>query len=351
MEHFDRVLITGCGGMLGNAIAPYFKARYAEVLTTDKLVSEPWISELDVRDDAKLRTTFEQFKPNLVLHLAAETDLEFCELNQDVAVAVNATATRRIAELSRQYDATLVYISTAGEVDGGKAEFYTEADEARPIMVYGQTKLDGEHHVREVNGKYYVVRAGWMVGGGPAKDHKFVSKMLEQIAEGRTVLHAVNDRWGTPTYTHDFASNLFSLLATRRYGTYHMVCEGYGSRYDVACEIVAICGRSNVKVEAVDSEYFAANYFAPRPVSEMMVNQNLLNLGINQMRPWRTALRDYILKEYAHLVADADPARRNSWPHVERRAQPERRVARAQFAQQDRRKVSERRRATIAALG
>lgn len=306
MQQFERVLITGGGGMLGNAVYPYFVARCGQVRATDKRLAEPWLELLDVSDDAALRAAMAEFKPQLVLHLAAETDLEYCEDHPDVAEATNATATRSIAALTQQAGATLVYISTAGVFDGEKVGFYVEDDVARPLMVYGRTKLRGEEYVREVGGRYFVVRAGWMVGGGLSKDHKFVSKMLEQIAEGREVLHAVDDRWGTPTYTHDFANNLFTLLGTSHYGTYHMVCEGSGTRYDVACEIVTICNRSDIRVEAVSSEYFAADYFAPRPRSEMLVNENLNRLGLNQMRPWRAALRDYINREYPHLLADAN---------------------------------------------
>lgn len=344
MKRFDRVLITGCGGMLGNAVYPYFLKRCREVLATDKEVREPWLSELDVRDEGLLASTFADLKPNLVLHLAAETDLEFCETSSDVAKATNADATRRVAELSHEHGATLVYISTAGVFDGGKSDHYTESDEARPIMVYGRTKLEGENHVREVNGTYYVVRAGWMVGGGPARDHKFVSKILEQISEGRTVLHAVEDRWGTPTYTHDFANNLFHLLDTKRYGTYHMVCSGAGTRFDVAREIVSVCGRDDIRIERVDSDYFAAEYFAPRPRSEMLVNANLNSLGINLMRPWEAALHEYVRSEYPHLLAGvaADAAHRG-WDRAERRKQADRRMNDGTRIENDRRRLVDRR--------
>ena len=343
MKRFDRVLITGCGGMLGNAIYPYFRKRCAEVIATDKTLSEPWLSELDVRDDAAVRRLVAKFRPELILHLAAETDLEYCETHADVADDVNSISTRRIAELARAQGSTLVYISTAGVYDGGKTdEPYTEEDPARPLMVYGQSKFDGEEHVRAVGGAYYVVRAGWMVGGGPAKDHKFVSKILQQIADGRQVLHAVDDRWGTPTYTHDFANNVFRLLDTEQYGTYHMVCEGSGTRHDVAEEIVAACGRGDIRVERVTSDYFAAEYFAPRPVSEMLINANLQRLGINLMRPWRIALREYIHAEYRHLLSAEAASER--WNQVERRGGDRRGVAHgAGYTGPERRNLMDRR--------
>lgn len=299
----NRVLITGCGGMLGEAVYPYFVQRFENVLATDKASAGPWCEILDVRDASAVKKVVQEFQPDLILHLAAETDLEFCETNAQTAEEVNATATRAIAELAQATGATLVYISTAGVFDGVKEGFYTEADQPRPIMVYGLTKFQGEEHVRSACRKHFVVRAGWMVGGGPLKDHKFVSKILDQIFEGRKTLHVVDDRFGTPTYTYDFAMNLFQLLETEAYGTYHMVCEGAGSRHDVAVELVKICGRPEITVEPVDSDYFKETYFAPRPRSEMMKNANLEKLGINRMRPWQEALAEYVTAQYADRLA------------------------------------------------
>lgn len=313
----QTVLVTGAGGMLGNAIVPYFRGRYRRVLATDKVRSEPWLELLDVRDDPALRTTFEQLQPNLVLHLAAETDLEFCETNPDIADAVNHRAAGRVAQLAHAAGATMVNISTAGVFDGTKSGYYVETDEPRPIMVYGRTKLDGERAVAAACPRSYTVRAGWMVGGGSRKDHKFVMLMLEQLLAGQTTLHAVDDRWGTPTYTHDFAMNLFRLLDTGAHGLYHMVCEGFGSRHDVAAEILKICRREDVELVAVASEHFKHRYFAPRPASEMMRNQRLDELGINLMRPWRAALRDYLQREFPHALREGVPG---GWDGDDRRA-------------------------------
>jgi dTDP-4-dehydrorhamnose reductase len=303
MDSPKRVLITGCAGMLGSAIYPYFSQRSHAVFATDKVATGPWMYELDVRDADAVHAAFEEVRPDLVLHLAAETNLEFCETHPDVAEATNALATRTVAELAERCRSTLVYISTAGVFDGEKDGFYTEADAPNPLMVYGRTKLAGEQHVRSACRRHYVIRAGWMVGGGPGKDHKFVSKILGQVLDGKKLIHAVDDKLGTPTYTHDFAMNLFRLLAGERYGTYHMVCEGSGSRYDVAREIVRICGRPDVEVRPVASDFFREEYFAPRPRSEMMQNANLRALGLNLMRSWREALRDYITREYAAAVS------------------------------------------------
>lgn len=333
----ERVLITGAGGMLGNAVFPYFSSRFRNLSATDIDLNESWLERLDVRDGDALRRAFADLQPTLVLHLAACTDLEFCEVHPGIARETNAEATGEVASLCEEYGATLVYISTAGVFDGTKEGFYTEQDLPRPIMVYGQTKYDGEILAAARCRRHFIVRAGWMVGGGAAKDHKFVHHMLGQIVSGAKVIRAVNDRWGTPTYTHDFALNLFRLLDSRRYGTYHMVCEGSGTRYDVARAILDICGKSEIELIPVDSSYFAGNYFAPRPVSEMMTNANLRAIDINLMRPWREALDDYIRREFPHAIAGQER------PQEDRRVRTERRKQAISWNGPERRKTLGRR--------
>jgi dTDP-4-dehydrorhamnose reductase len=125
-----------------------------------------------------------------------------------------------------------------------------------------------------------------------------------RAAAARTI-DGVTDKFGTPTYTHDFAMNLFALLDRKAFGTYHMVCKGTGTRFDVAKEIVDICGY-DVEVKPVDSSFFAERFFVPRPRSEMLFNQALADLNINLMRDWRVALREYIQRDYAHVVQTRD---------------------------------------------
>lgn len=301
----DKVLITGCGGMLGDAVYPCFILKYENVLASDKIVNGEWLIRLDVRDDAHLSNVFKDFRPDVVVHLAAETDLEYCEVHSDIAEDTNSLATKTIAKLSEEYGSILVYISTAGVFDGLKNGFYTEQDQPNPIMVYGQTKYEGELHALKYCSKTFVVRAGWMMGGGREKEKKFIYKILQQIAEGKEELYAVNDRWGTPTYTYDFAMNLSLLLETKKYGIYHMACEGKGTRYDVAKEILRICKRQDIKLTAVGSEFFKKEYFAPRPRSEMMYNNNLRKLGLNHMRPWKKCLRNYIKEHFSDCIRRA----------------------------------------------
>ena len=295
----SRVLITGCGGMLGSAVYPAFVRAGHAVVATDLAPRQAEglpMGCLDVRDYGAVADAVGQHQPELILHLAAETDLERCETDPDHAWTTNALGTHNVALVAGASDIPLVYISTAGVFDGQITDRpYTEFDNPRPINAYGASKFEGERIVRELVRAHYIVRAGWMIGGHE-RDHKFVAKIIAQVRSGATVIRAVADKFGTPTYTEDFASNLLALVETPYTGLYHMTCEGAGSRLDVAREILDFFNRDEVELIAVDSSYFEAEYFAPRPVSEMMRNYKLQLRGLNQMRPWRDALHAYLLR-------------------------------------------------------
>lgn len=298
-----RILITGSAGMLGSAVYPAFVEAGHDVVATDlvpRVDRDLPMGVLDVRNLASVEAAVRGVQPDLVIHLAAETDLETCQRSPDLAYRTNLLGTQHVAQATRDLGATLVYISTAGVFDGEKTDGpYTELDEARPINVYGQSKLEGERIVLQVVAASFVVRAGWMIGGAD-RDHKFVAKICDQLRTGARTIRAVTDKLGTPTYTEDFAANLLELVGTRFYGRYHMACLGEGSRFDVAKEIVAQYGL-DVEVVPVTSDAFARDYPTPRPRSEMMRNYMLDLREMNRMRDWRIALREYL--ERADLVS------------------------------------------------
>lgn len=132
-----------------------------------------------------------------------------------------------------------------------------------------------------------------MIGGGE-KDKKFVAKIIRQIEEGAKELHVVTDKWGTPTYAPDFSKVIAKIIKTNRYGLYHLACKGSGTRYDVGRKIVEFLGRTDIGITPVNSDFFSETYPAPRPRSEMMRNFMLDLRGMNTMRTWDEALKEYI---------------------------------------------------------
>jgi len=171
---------------------------------------------------------------------------------------------------------------------------YSDSDLPNPINIYGKSKYHGESITQKLLKRYFVFRAGWMMGGGIKKDKKFINKIFKQIKLGRKELFVVNDKLGTPTYTLNFADSMFRIIQTDSYDVYNMVCTGSASRYDVAVEFLKCLHLDKkIKVNVVDSDYFKKEYFAPRPPSEKLVNQKLENKGLLYMRDWKVCLAEY----------------------------------------------------------
>jgi dTDP-4-dehydrorhamnose reductase len=295
-----KIYIAGCGGMLGEAFHQQFSD--ADLKCTDIDVNDTWLSYLDFRDRDAYRTDVLQFKPDALFHLGAHTGLEFCELNIEDAYATNTLAVENAVYIANELDIPLLYISTAGIFDGAK-EVYDDWDLPNPLGHYARSKYAGERVVVENARRFLVCRAGWMMGGGPAKDKKFVQKIMAQLKEGKTELDVVNDKLGTPTYTHDFAANVKLLFQKEYWGLYNMVCEGLTSRLEVAHEMVRLLGLTDhVKINEVDSAFFAHEYFAARPDSERLVNRKLQLRGVNIMRDWRNGLEDYLGDYYQNYL-------------------------------------------------
>jgi dTDP-4-dehydrorhamnose reductase len=296
-----KIYLAGSGGMLGQAFHQVFGSDY-QLRCTDKDVNEPWLDLLDFRDLDGYRKDVEAFRPDYLFHLGAHTDLEYCEQHVEDTYLTNTTSVENAVWIANRLDIPLLYISTAGIVDGSKDSF-DDWDLPNPLGHYARSKYAGELYVTQNARRHLVCRAGWMMGGGPRKDKKFVQKIMKQLKSGKTELNVVRDKLGTPTYTMDFAANVKALVEAEYWGLYNMVCEGVTSRLEVAHELVDAVGmKDRVRINEVDSDFFKAEFFAPRPDSERLLNRKLTLRNMNRMRDWRVALRDYVGSAYSHYL-------------------------------------------------
>jgi dTDP-4-dehydrorhamnose reductase len=269
--------------MLGRDLCRVFGERH-DVVATD-------VEEMDVRDHALVLATVERSRPDIVVHLAGITDVDGCQRDPDLAYSVNALGTKNIALACQRANVTMVYVSTLAVFDGTKCEPYTEFDKPNPQSQYARSKYQGELVVRDFLDEYYVVRAGWLFGGGQ-KDKKFVGMIIDR-ARTRTELMVVNDKFGSPSYTRDLSSGILQLVETRQYGTYHMVNTGSASsRYEIAQKILKYAKIDTCRLIPCSSAHFPLA--APRPRMEAGQNFNLELMGLGLMRPWQDALREYI---------------------------------------------------------
>ena len=296
-----KIYIAGCGGMLGEAFYKQFNNDF-QLKCTDKDVNEQWLSFLDFRDFNAYQKDVSDFKPDYLFHLGAYTDLEFCELNVDDTYNTNTLSVENAVHIANELDIPLLYISTAGIFDG-KKDLYDDWDLPNPLGHYARSKYAGELFVKENVRHHIICRAGWMMGAGPRKDKKFIQKIMKQLKDGKKELFIVNDKDGTPTYTHDFAKNAKLLFEKEYWGLYNMVSGGETSRLEVAQEIIKIMNLENkIKITEVSSDYFSKEYFAERPPSERLVNKKLNLRGINLMRDWKIALKEYLETYYQNYI-------------------------------------------------
>eukprot|EP01037_Dinobryon_pediforme_P015371 gene15371-15511_t len=290
--------------MLGEAFHKIFSEHYA-LKCTDIDVNDTWLSYLDFRDLSQYKQDVEEFRPDYLFHLGAHTDLEYCETHIDDAYLTNTISVENAVYISNKLNIPLLYISTAGIFDGSKDTF-DDWDLPNPLGHYARSKYAAEVFVQKNVKNHLICRAGWMMGAGPAKDKKFIQKLAAQIKSGKKTLHIVNDKLGTPTYTHDFARNTKLLLENEYWGLYNMVCGGITGRLEVAKEMLRLIGLDkDVEIIEVDSDYFKAEYFADRPPSERLIDMKLNLRNVNLMRDWKICLAEYLTDYYKNYWSQA----------------------------------------------
>lgn len=297
----QKIYIAGCGGMLGEAIYDKFGVDY-KLCCSDKAVNDPWISYLDFRDFENYQREVFKFRPDYLFHIGAFTDLEYCELNPEETYLNNTEAVKKGVQIANDLNIPIVFISTAG-IFSGQKDSYDEYDKPEPLGVYAKSKYASEVYIQQHAKTYIICRAGWMMGGGPRKDKKFVQKIMKQLREGKRELLVVNDRFGVPTYTHDFAKNLKFLLEKEFFGLFNMVNQGQTNRFEVTKEILNILNlQQKVSIKPVESSYLSGKYFAPRPQNETLINRKLEEQKLDLMRDWKSALFEYLSKYYSDYL-------------------------------------------------
>lgn len=279
------ILVTGGRGMLGSSVQKVFGKK--NLIIADH-------SSLDVRDVNQV-LAFANKKIDLILHLAAETDLLAVEIDPEKAYLTNHTGTQNMVELARLLNIPIIYVSTAMIFDGQKRS-YTENSKANPTNHYGRSKYYGELAVKSYK-KYYIVRSGWAFGGGPELDKKFINKIWKQINLGAKKLWGIKDVYGNPTYTLDFAKTLKNIVDTKPpYGIYNAPGKNVASRYEFLKEFVDALGLSN-KLEVIPVSL--KEYLSLFPVSFPVIKNEVLSISklektrLSSMRDWRTSLREY----------------------------------------------------------
>ena len=296
-----KVLVTGVAGQLGHDVMNELAGRGLEGIGSDiapeysgvadgtAVTSMPYI-QLDITDEAAVNEKIREVNPDVVVHCAAWTAVDLAEDEDKISKvrAINADGTRYIANVCKELNCKMVYISTDYVFDGEGERPWEPDDERHPLNVYGQTKYEGELAVEQNLEKYFIVRIAWVFG---VSGKNFIKTML-RLGEERGAVSVVNDQIGSPTYTEDLAVLLVDMVQTEKYGRYHATNEGLCSWYEFACEIFRQADMDQVKVTPVDSNAFPAK--AKRPHNSRMSKDKLEANGFHRLPAWQDALGRYL---------------------------------------------------------
>ena len=272
---------TSSKGQLGHDLMNELEKRGIEYIGVD-------VEEMDITDADACRRVITEAAPDAVIHCAAYTAVDAAEDNVELCRKINAEGTKNIAEVCRDLDIKMMYISTDYVFNGEGTRPWEPDDHREPLNIYGLTKYEGEVYIERLVKKFFTVRIAWVFG---VNGKNFIKTML-RLGKERGAVSVVDDQIGSPTYTYDLARLLVDMIQTEEYGRYQATNEGLCSWYEFACEIFRQAGMDEVTVTPVDSSQFPAK--AKRPKNSRMDRSKLVEKGFTPLPTWQDALGRYL---------------------------------------------------------
>jgi len=267
--------------MLGRDLIEILQPSFPEVAGWD-------LDEIDIRQERETALRIEGFRPDVVINVAAYTDVDGCELEREKAFAINAEGAKNVALGALKCRAKVVYLSTDYVFDGEKGEPYIESDPPRPLNVYGHSKLKGEQYLQALMDDILIVRTQWLYG---RYGRNFVASVLRQAKE-KGVLSIVNDQIGSPTYTVDLSRALSALIRQEVRGIFHAANGDSCSWYAFGQAILKFSEMERVKIMPISSKELCRR--AVRPSHSVLDCRKLEEVTGVAMRPWPEGLKDYL---------------------------------------------------------
>lgn len=274
-----RVLVTGSDGLIGSNILPFLRERFQVIPVLEK--------DWDITDMKAGAEVMGREKPEVLINLAAITNVDGCEDDPESAFKVNGEAPATLAVLCNRFAARLVHFSTDYVFDGTKDSPYTEEDPTNPLSAYGKSKLLGEKNVLELCQSATVIRTEWIYGQG---GENFITKVLK-IARETGRAEVVDDQWGAPTFARDLGPPVAALIEQSRSGIYNVTNSGSCTWYGFATRVFSLLGL-DVLSSRTSSDRLKRK--AKRPSMSVLDCSKLQAHTNVQMRGWETALQEYL---------------------------------------------------------
>ncbi len=240
---FKNIVVVGAAGMLGQELVTHLRGKGYQVFPTTSETLNLLVTEEEMKEK------LEPFQPEVVIQCAAFTNVDACERDPDMAMAINKDGTNKLGLASQHLGAIFAYISTDYVFDGLKSEPYLPGDRPNPINTYGLSKYYGELLTSEQLEAYYVIRTSWLFG---IHRNNFVQWVMDQARQGKEV-KAAEDWVGTPTWTGNLAVAIETIINSGQYGVHHAADAGAISRYEQALHICRMAGLPTDSIRRVHS--------------------------------------------------------------------------------------------------
>ena len=275
-----RVTIFGATGLLGKALLKEWNEDDVYGLGSQ---------DADIREEAQVLEAVQRTQPDWIVLAAAYTDVDGCESNRDLAMAINCRGAINVARSARKCACRLLFISTDYVFDGTRTTPYETDDRPAPLNVYGQSKVEAEESLAQILPECCIARTSWLFGPGG----RSFPEMILQLAASRPEIEAVSDQRSVPTYTPDLARVIVQLCRANASGIVHATNSGESSRFELTAEIVNQAGLK-VRVRPATSGKFPRP--AARPKYSVLSPRSLTSYGIT-VPPWQDAVRRYLAEK------------------------------------------------------
>ncbi len=279
-----RILVIGAKGMLGRDLVEVLSGH------PDREIVGWDIDEIDIREEQKTIARIVSSRAEIVVNLAAYTDVDGCEQDEEKAFAINAEGMKHVALGAVKCGAKVIYLSTDYVFDGKRGKPYLEDDPPNPINVYGRSKLRGEQYALDLAKDALIVRTQWLYG---RHGKNFIAAIL-RLAREKGTLSIVNDQVGSPTYTVDLSKAIAALIDHEARGIYHVANSDFCSWYALGLEVLNLSGMTRVGVTPISTKESGRS--AARPAYSVLNTEKLKRETGWVMRPWIEALEEYLSK-------------------------------------------------------
>jgi len=264
-----KILVTGANGFLGLHLVNLLLQRGYPVTAVARgecrLPIPPSAQfvyyDADITNDFLLQHILEKETPHTIVHAAAMTQADECQLNQAECEAINVRATAQLLLSAEQYSQYFIYISTDFVFDGEKGD-YAEEDAQNPVNWYGFTKVQAESIAATSEIPFAIVRT-CLVYGPPApqlgtkKARSNIITWVKESLEAGKKIKVVSDQWRTPTYVADLATGILLLIEKEATGVFHISGKDKCTPYEMALQTAAVCQLDAALIEKVDVAVFS----------------------------------------------------------------------------------------------